>query len=126
MARILVIDDLEDITDLVEILLMEEGHQVVTKNCAKSISEMPAHEEFDIVITDIFMPEKDGLQIIKEMRTANAAGNHCPAIIAMSGGQQNIVKQSMLEETQALSDAYLQKPFTKETLLEAVNTVLAA
>jgi CheY-like chemotaxis protein len=94
-----------------QIALAENGHEAM-KLLARSI--------FDVVVTDIFMPEKEGLELIRDLRV------HYPEvrIIAMSGGGQS-GNLRFLDIAKALgAHRTLSKPFTPQEMIEAVREVL--
>jgi len=67
--RILVLDDNPDILTLIEALLTDDGHDVFTlSNGNNALKTIKNESDFDLVISDIFMPEKDGFEIIKEIK----------------------------------------------------------
>lgn len=71
--RILVIDDEEIICNLLKDTLTDEGYQVETVTDSKEgIEKILRGEPFDILITDIRMPKKDGMQILKEAKIGRA------------------------------------------------------
>jgi DNA-binding NtrC family response regulator len=118
MARILVIDDDEYIRAAVRDVLSDVGHVVlVASNGREGLARYRDHHP-DLVITDIFMPERNGLDVILELPP------HVK-IIAMSGGGQ-------LDRGNHLDDAIhfgacrgLAKPFTVDALMGAVDETLA-
>lgn len=69
MARILVIDDESVVRDMLHELLTQEGHEVLEAPDGKVGIELYRRAPTDLVITDIFMPEKDGLETIAELIT---------------------------------------------------------
>ena len=81
MANILVIDDEEDIRLILKEILELEGHSITTSENGKNINnnDLP---NYDLVITDIFMPDQDGMQIIMDVKRLVPDMN----IIAISGG----------------------------------------
>jgi CheY-like chemotaxis protein len=81
MPRILIIDDSPSTLETVARMLVRAGHQV--RSCAdgKRAQEMIEREAFDLILTDIFMPERDGLQLIL---AARRLGPEVP-MVAMSG-----------------------------------------
>jgi len=84
MARILVVDDDAIARSLLSAALANQGHEVEEARDGREGSALAKTIPFDLVITDIFMPEKDGIELIQELRA------HDPAlkIIAISGGYQ--------------------------------------
>jgi DNA-binding response OmpR family regulator len=82
MAKILVIDDDEQCSDLLKTVFEQSGHMVATAADGKAGLKMSRAGHFDLVITDVLMPEKDGLELIKEL----CRDNPDVQIIAISGG----------------------------------------
>ncbi|MBC8317568.1 MAG: response regulator [Desulfobulbaceae bacterium] len=120
MAGILVIDDEESIRILLKKILEREGHSVAMAPNGKVGLEMQSQQAADVVITDIFMPEKEGMEVIMELR------RNFPEvkIVAMSGGDRkgNMDFLGMTEKLGAHKT--LKKPFTLNDVLEVVQSVL--
>jgi len=120
MAKILVIDDERGIRDFLGTLLRQQGYDVVLAEGGWQGLELFCRERPDLVVTDIFMPEKDGIEVILEMKK----GATKTKIIAMSGGGHGRLDW----RTFALSlgaDRALVKPFEPKTFLLAIQEVLA-
>jgi two-component system OmpR family response regulator len=75
---------------------------------------------FDLVITDILMPEIDGAEVILALR---AAGSKTP-ILAISGGGNGVSAAAALTLAKAKADAVLEKPFSKADFLAAVRKLI--
>lgn len=121
MANILIIDDEEDIRELLTMLLVQENHDVSVAQ--DGIDGLNRHKEtkFDLIITDIVMPNKDGVELISEL---NNTGDNTP-IIAISGGNRNIGGEFNLVSASTLGvEIILKKPFSNDELIEAINRVL--
>ncbi len=121
MATILVIDD-EDVDRLlVAELLRAEGHEVV--EAANGVEGITANDkmEFNLLITDIMMPEKDGIETIKEINQNSPDMK----ILAISGGGAfgDLTSLKMAEFLGA--DSTLTKPISAESLIASVNELLA-
>jgi CheY-like chemotaxis protein len=118
LPRLLVVDDNEDMRQTMKRLLERLGYEVeVAANGARAL-EMQARVAADVLITDIFMPETDGLETINQFRTTFP---HVK-IIAMSGGGASIRETDYLSTATVVgADAVLRKPFSKESLLEALQ-----
>ncbi len=113
--RILVIDDEEQIINYVKYVLDKEGCMVSRAANGKEAIEKFSTAEFDIVITDIAMPEKDGIDTIIEMRQLNPP----VAIVAMSGVSSS---DKLLRLATAFdADVTIKKPFTVDELVAAVK-----
>lgn len=120
MARVLVIDDDEEIRETLIDLFRTKGHQVDGASNGKIALDMIAQNRPDVVITDIIMPEKDGIQFIAETRKKYG---HIP-IIAMSGGGR-IPASVYLSHVNALGELVtLEKPFKVSALMKAVEDAL--
>ncbi len=119
MARILVIDDDEPIRQFLERLLRNKGHLVVTADNGAMGLKILSKEKFDLVITDIFMPEKEGMETIIEVKREFPSVK----IIAMSGGdRQGFDYLPMAKPLGA--DASLNKPFNNEDMIRQVDVLL--
>ncbi len=82
LKNILVIDDEKHIRDSFKIRLEQEGYKVDVAEDGDIGLKMVSDNIYDVVITDIVMPEKEGLEVIREIRSQNAGIK----IIAISGG----------------------------------------
>ncbi len=123
MARILVIDDEDQIRIMLRRSLERHGYQVIDAPNGKVGMELCHEEPFDLVITDIVMPEKDGIETIGEIR------RYFPEtkIIAISGGGQRLKANDVLHTAGILgAQCTLYKPFQFEELLNAVRDVLGS
>ena len=120
MARILVIDDVRLMRNLIAETVQAAGHEVMCAANGKEGLKMFSAEAADLVITDLIMPEKEGLETIQQLRSAQPDLK----IIAMSGAP----RQLMVLEMAAMVGAQktLQKPFQMDELTEAVETLLKA
>lgn len=118
-ARILVVDDHRDIVEFARLALGRAGYEVdVAENGRQALALQREHPA-DLVITDIFMPEADGMETIDHVRRQYPHTR----VIAMSGGMERM--QDYLAIAQQIGvDATLRKPFTVEQLLGAVRSVL--
>jgi CheY-like chemotaxis protein len=81
MARILVIDDDELIRDTVRTILASDGHESVLAVDGEDGVRQFQHHSFDLVLCDVFMPHKEGLATMREIRQLSAA----TPIISMTG-----------------------------------------
>lgn len=124
MAKILVVDDDRIVRLLLQEMISREGHTVSAfenaQDALASVSKAPP----ELVITDIFMPEKSGLEMIVELRRV---APEIP-IIAISGDSASREGGHVecLEVAKCLgSSRILEKPFTKQQVLDAVRKALA-
>ena len=120
MARILVIDDDDQVRVMLEEMLRRAGHEVITATDGDDGLKTFRKDPTDLVITDIFMPEKEGLAAIQELRSEFPAVR----IIALSGGGK-FRRFDFLETAQQFgAAATLRKPVEWEELIETVDNLL--
>jgi CheY-like chemotaxis protein len=113
---ILIVDDDDQIREMLQLLLEAGGHRVEVAADGKVASRLIADRVFDLVLTDVLMPERDGLEFIGEVRKIQPAMK----IIAMSGGG-HIARESYLKIAKAFgANAVLEKPFSNAELMAAV------
>lgn len=118
-SSILVVDDEPGIRELLCLMLESEGYNVTAAQDGLEASKLMAAKPVDIVITDLLMPERDGLEFIAEIRKKFPAVR----IIAMSGGG-HIARDSYLKIAKNFGAHFLlEKPFTQAVVLAAVESV---
>lgn len=121
MGRILVIDDDEIMNKMIVQLLSEAGHEVKGATDGNNGLKLLQSNHFELIVTDIVMPEKEGLETILAIRKISKT----IPIIAISGGGK-IGPQEYLRMAQDFGADYaFQKPFEIETFLGAVRECLA-
>lgn len=120
MKRILVIDDDERFRSMLVQMLTRAGYEVAGAGNGKEGLRLQQEAPAGLVITDLIMPEKEGMETIMELRRSFPATR----IIAISGGGRTGA-QDFLPVAQKLgATRTLAKPFSREELLEAVRGVL--
>jgi CheY-like chemotaxis protein len=118
---VLLIDDDRFFAKLTAAMLAP-AEVVIAKNGTEGLAFMK-ERPFDLLITDLLMPEKDGIETILEIRRANAT----LPILAISGGGRYNPREDLLRMAQRLgANATLHKPFARDDLLAAVDRCLAA
>lgn len=121
MSRILVIDDELRLRRLMRGMLERAGHTVLDAADGRQGMALWRAQSVDVVVTDIFMPVKDGIEVILEMKQALPR----PKIIAMSGdGERRGPFQVNPDALMLGADGVLVKPFGQEALLSAIEAVL--
>jgi CheY-like chemotaxis protein len=114
--KILVAEDDKTLCELLGDVLASAGHDVIMVNDGQNGVEMCQKVQFDLAIVDIYMPRKDGLEMIQHIKR-NAL---CKHIIAMTG--MTHVGSWPVQAAMALgADAVLEKPFSFDDLLAAVG-----
>lgn len=121
MAKILLVDDDEVTIGLINLYLAKYDHDVTMARDGKEAFKLLDVEKFDILITDIIMPEMDGygLLLLLSMKPTR------PKIIAISAGALELQPEEVLKPAKSLKvEETLTKPVTSEALIEAVNRLL--
>jgi DNA-binding NtrC family response regulator len=120
MRRMLVVDDDELIVDLVKTILSRAGHEVAVAYSGEEALEMLDQSDFDLVVSDIFMSQGTGIELLIKMRARGMS----TGFIAISGGHfghfspfANALQSMGVTKT-------LQKPFAPDDLLAAVDATL--
>jgi DNA-binding NtrC family response regulator len=119
MANILVVDDELGIRDLLWEILNDEGHSVELAENAAQARAARLRERPDLVLLDIWMPDTDGVTLLKEWSSAGAL---TMPVIMMSG---HATIDTAVEATKIGALAFLEKPITLQKLLKAVEQGLA-
>jgi DNA-binding NtrC family response regulator len=120
MANILVVDDELGIRELLFDILNDEGHTVSLAENAQQARLQRAQMRPDLVLLDIWMPDTDGVTLLKEWNTARLL---TMPVIMMSG---HATIETAVEATKIGAQSFLEKPITLAKLLKAVNTSLAS
>jgi len=117
-ARILVVDDEEKIRELLDEILSEEGYQVTTAEDAAHAREARRGRNFDLTLLDIWMPDTDGISLLKEWADAGSLG----PVVMMSG---HGTVDTAVEATQLGALDFIEKPLSLSQLLRTVSRVLS-
>ena len=123
MADILLVEDSPEVSMTVREILVGAGHTVFSAGTGNEAMAQLKERSFDLIVSDIWMPEMDGIALLKEVR---GGGNQVPVIV-ISGGAPNapLTYTAPLAATFGANEV-IYKPFEKDELLNAVTAVLAA
>lgn len=120
MSSILVIDDDAAVRQVVSEMLRLSGHEVTSAENGRVAIERLGDEHFDLIITDLIMPEQEGIETIAEIRRRDAD----VPIVAISGGGR-LGPGDYLETARYLgANASLAKPFGRQELITVVDSLL--
>lgn len=112
----LVVDDVADVTEMLAVLLSHAGYDVVTAASARAALDAARQQQFDVVISDIGMPEMNGYQLAREMRTI--PGYEAVPMVAVTG-------YSMFDDqersTNAGFNAHMTKPIDPRALIDLIE-----
>jgi two-component system, OmpR family, response regulator AdeR len=116
MARVLVVEDDHDIADTIELYLRSDGHRTERAHDGRRALELFAAGQPDVVLLDIGLPEVDGLEVLRAIRSRSAT----PVILVTA-------RREEVDELLGLglgADDYVVKPFSPRALLARVKAVL--
>jgi two-component system response regulator MprA len=120
MARILIIDDHADVRDVLESLMASQGYEVDVAPDGRAGLERCDAAMPDLVITDLHMPELDGLETVRELRERSNAVK----IISMTGGDAYYVEKNLDSSRIHGADRTFSKPFDVQELLSTIEDLL--
>jgi len=117
-ARILVVDDEANIRALIDEILSEEGHEVTTAADAKEARAARKSEDFDLILLDIWMPDTDGISLLREWSEGGT-----PGTVVMMSGHGTV--DTAVEATRLGAVDFIEKPVSLAKLLRTVERALA-
>lgn len=122
MSLILLVDDHEPMRKTLSDLLQHMGHEVLTAADGRQALALQSKQPADILLTDIFMPEMDGFELIQQFRRLHPAVK----IIALSGGMPKNPGGPYLEIARKFGAQWiLAKPFSAKQLTEVIAAATA-
>ncbi len=120
MAKILLIDDMKGVRRAVSAVLKRAGHSIVEADDGGAGLELLKSQRFDLVITDMLMPQHDGMEVLLFLEQQS----NRPKVLAISGGGSQVSADEAFMLARSKADATLAKPFDNAELLAAVNSLL--
>ncbi len=122
MPRILIADDNDELLEFQRLFLTENGFNVLTaRNGEEAIRLIEANPDIDLFVTDVLMPDKEGVETILELRQK---APRLPIIAISGGGHVGAVDYLQLAHS-AGAKATLSKPCPPSVLLSTIKSVLA-
>lgn len=115
--KVLVIDDEQIVLDSVKKILSQENFHVDTAISSRQGLDLAIQKNYDIVLTDIRMPEIGGMRVLRDIKRAKPS---CPVMIIT--GYATV--QSAVQAMKLGATEYIEKPFTPEELVKAVKSAL--
>ena len=116
---VLVVDDVTDVTEMIALFLKHAGYEVTTSNSAGNALELATDQNFDLIISDIGMPEMNGYQLAESLRALTDYQN--TPLIAVTGYTEYDDRGRSLR---AGFDAHLTKPINPSQLLALISRLL--
>lgn len=123
---ILLVEDLDILRETAHKVLERAGYSVTSCENGKLGFSLYLEHVYDLIITDIFMPISDGYVLIERIKKDCLDHNkEEPKIIAVTGGNREIIAKRMVERLDQNVDAFLLKPFPKDVFLSCVARTLS-
>lgn len=122
MANILIAEDDQELLDVLALTLRDAGHTITAARDGQEAVGLLKDNEFEILITDIVMPNKEGIETIMDVR------RQWPEIkiVAMSGGGFQTAQQYLDIAHKLGAAAILPKPFHRDQILAALDQILGS
>lgn len=117
---VLVVDDIMDVTDMIGLFLTHAGYEVTIANSARAALDLAASHSFDLVISDIGMPEMNGYELAESLRKSR--NYSLTPMIAVTGYTEYDDRGRSLH---AGFNAHLTKPINPSQLLDLIGELLA-
>jgi DNA-binding response OmpR family regulator len=120
-AKVLVIDDEPEITEVIETFLESSGYQVLCENSSMMAVERARDYKPDLILLDIMMAGMDGYQICEELKK-DANTQNIPILFLTGKDSRDDSGKSF----KVGGDMFIKKPFSGDRLLEIINIVLVS
>ena len=120
-GAILVVDDELEMRDMLQLIIGAEGYRVIAAANGHEASLLLASENVRLVVTDLLMPDKDGLEVLGHVRKKFPK---IPVIVMSGGGRMPHGEYLRMAKTFG-ARAVLEKPFENEMLLKMIKDLLA-
>ena len=119
-GKILVVDDEEANLGLLKAILEGTGGEIRTLDDSRQVEQVFAEFEPDIVLLDLHMPEPDGLEVLRRLRSARTALGYLP-VIMLTGDTRHVARNSALILG---ADDFLTKPLDRDEVVLRVRNLL--
>ena len=119
MARVLILDDEEAVREVIRMVLEEDGHEVAEASNGVTGLEMFRAQPVDVVVTDLIMPKKDGIETIRDLRREFPNVK----IVALSGRGGIQINANLARAKQVGADITILKPCEPCEILDAVRSL---
>ena len=123
MSKILIVDDVDYIRKSLSKVLGDSGFTCDTSENGAVACDKLETNSYDLIITDIMMPDMDGFEFLDHIRNQAPPTNKIPVLV-ISGGSKTINSDMALQLVSEKADMVLQKPFAKADIVNAVIKIL--
>lgn len=124
MSKILIVDDYSEVAEWIGGILAQQGHDTDVCLSGEEALVKIKINEYDLIITDIIMPEPDGIELCKFIREELSEEKCHVPIIAISGGAASIDARVALSAVAQHASIIMQKPLSPSVLRKAVSHLL--
>ncbi len=115
-----VADDVAEVRTLLAEFLQRRGFEVFCASSGREAARLLRENACELLVTDVLMPDGDGIELISELKSAN----HAVRIVAISGGGMLSPHYCLTLARGVGAHAFLQKPFDRSQLLAAVDLAM--
>ena len=122
--KILVVDDVDYIRKSVTKVLSDNSFICDSCSNGREALQKLAEKKYDLIVTDIVMPDMDGFEFLDELRNHKSAEVSRTPVLAISGGSKTIDSDTALKSVESQVNGLLQKPFSKADLLKSIAKVI--
>ena len=119
MARIMAVDDSPSIRKMVSLTLKSAGHDVLVAEDGDEAYELAQKESVELVITDLYMPKLNGIDLVSKLRTLDSY-RYIPLLFLTTESSGDMKKKGK----EAGATGWIVKPFVPESLLATIDKVL--
>lgn len=120
MSKILIIEDEYDVVKVVSKRLSDAGFETVVAGDAYQGVDLAHKEKPDLIILDLMLPAGGGIKVLKDIRISSHTA-YIPVVV-LTGMQDAAYKKNILDQG---VEAYLEKPYDAEELIETIKSILA-
>lgn len=119
MSNILVVDDSQSMRQVIIITLQDSGHETFEAGNGKDALALAKTNKFDAIISDLNMPEMDGISLVTELRALRNY-KYTPIILLTTEKKREFIDAGK----KAGANGWMVKPFIPEELIKAVNRIV--
>ena len=125
-ARILVVDDKEDIVETVSFCLAQDGFEILTAFDGEEALDVARREQPDMIVLDVMLPRENGYQVARFLRDDWKEGRlrKMPKILMLTARTVFDAQREEFLQTWSGADAFMYKPFDLDELMDRVKTML--
>jgi two-component system chemotaxis response regulator CheY len=117
--KVLIVDNSKAVRDVIETTLAEAGYDVCSAECSQTALNLVEDKHYDLLMTDLNMPQMDGLEFISEVR--KIPGRRFLPIVVLSSEEK---QKRFVDCVKAGASGYLEKPLDEEQIRSIMQTII--